>query len=54
MVLELLKYAKSAFKNFDQSEASMQSHMTTMAASDWLTFFIADLARFQESLITLY
>ena len=30
MVLELLIYAKSAMKNFDQSEASFESHMTTM------------------------
>ena len=30
MVLELLIYAKSAMKNFDQSEASFGSHMTTM------------------------
>ena len=28
MVLELLIYAKSAMKNFDQSEASFGSHMT--------------------------
>ena len=35
MVLELLKHAKSAMKNFDQSEASFGSHMTTMEASDW-------------------
>ena len=32
MVLELLKYAKSAMKNFDQSEATFGSHMTTMEA----------------------
>ena len=44
MVLELLKYAKSAMKNFDQSEATFGSHMTTMEASDWSKFFIADLA----------
>ena len=28
MVLELLIYAKSAIKIFDQSEASFESHMT--------------------------
>ena len=28
MVLELLKYAKSAMKNFDQSGASFGSHKT--------------------------
>ena len=38
MVLELLIYAKSAIKNFDQSEASFESHMTTMEASDWSKF----------------
>ena len=43
MVLELLIYATSAMKNFDQSEASFESHMTTMEASDWSKFFIADL-----------
>ena len=31
IVLELIKYAKSAIKNFDQSEASIQSHMTTIS-----------------------
>ena len=46
MILELLKYAKSVFKNFDQSEATFWSHMTTMEASDWSKFFIADLAYF--------
>ena len=39
IVLELLKYAKYAIRNFDQSEASIQSHMTTMEASDWSKFF---------------
>ena len=34
IVLELVKYAKSAVKNFDQSEA-FESHMTRMEASDW-------------------
>ena len=38
MILELLKYAKSVFKNFDQSEATFWSHMTTMEASDWSKF----------------
>ena len=38
MVLELLIYAKSAMKNFDQSEASFESHMTRMEASDWSKF----------------
>ena len=37
-VFELLKYAKSAMKNFDQSEATFGSHMTTMEASDWSKF----------------
>ena len=43
MVLDLLKFVKSAMKNFDQSEASIGSHMTTMEASDWSKFFNADL-----------
>ena len=30
MVLDLLKFVKSAMKKFDQSEASIGSHMTTM------------------------
>ena len=30
MVLYLLKIVKSAMKNFDQSEASIGSHMTRM------------------------
>ena len=49
MVLEFLKYAKSATKNFDQSGASFGSHMTTMEASDWSKFFIADLAYMSNS-----
>ena len=49
MVLELLKYAKSAMKNFDQSEATFGSHMTTMEASDWSKFFIADLTLLNNS-----
>jgi hypothetical protein len=44
IVLELLKYAKSAMKNFDQSEAFFGSQMTKMEPSDWSKFFIADLA----------
>ena len=40
MVLELLIYAKSAMKNFDQWEASFESHMTTMEASDWSKFYL--------------
>ena len=44
MILELLKYAKSVFKNFDQSEATFWSHMTTMEASDWSKFLNTDLA----------
>ena len=39
MILELLKYAKSAIIFFDQSEATFGSHMTTMEASDWSKFF---------------
>ena len=49
IVLELVKYAKSAVKNFDQSEASIQSHMTTMEASDWSKFLTSDLAYLTNS-----
>ena len=49
IVLELLNYAKSAIKNLDQSEATFRSHMTTMEASDWSKFFIADLAYMSNS-----
>ena len=48
-VLELLKYAKSAIKNLDQSEASITSHMTTMEASDWSKFLVTDLAYLSNS-----
>ena len=34
-IVKLIKHAKSAIKNFYQSDASIQSHMTTMEASDW-------------------
>ena len=40
IVLELLKYAKSAMKNFNQSGASFGSHMTTMEASDRSKYFL--------------
>ena len=50
MVLELLIYAKSAMKNFDKSGASFESHMTTMEASDWSKFFIADLQGWDNGL----
>ena len=41
MVLELLKYAKSALENFDQSEASIVDMWLPKVASDWSKFFIA-------------
>ena len=44
MVLELLKYAKSAINFFDQSEASIVVMWLPKVASDWSKFFIADLA----------
>ena len=49
MILDLLKYVKSAIKNLDQSGASFGSHMTTMEASDWSKKFIADLAYMSNS-----
>ena len=39
MVLELLKYAKSAIKNLDQSEASIVVMWLWKEASDWSKFF---------------
>ena len=53
MILDLLKYAKSAIIFFDQSEATFGSHMTTMDASDWSKFLIADLAYLSNSKIIL-
>ena len=38
MVLELLIYAKSAMKNFDQSEASILVMWLPKEASDWSKF----------------
>ena len=49
MVLELLKYAKSAMKNFDQSGASIVVMWLPKEASDWSKFFIADLAYMSNS-----
>ena len=40
MILELLKYAKSAFKNFDQSEASIVVMWLQKVASDWSKFLM--------------
>ena len=49
MVLELLIYAKSATtKKFDQSEASFESHMTTMEASDWSNFFYCRFGIYEQ------
>ena len=39
MVLELLKYAKSAINFFDQSEASIVVMWLPKVASDWSKFF---------------
>ena len=44
MVLELLIYAKSAIKNFDQSEASIVVMWLPKMASDWSKFLDTDLA----------
>ena len=49
MVLELVIHAKSAIKNFDQSEASIVVMCLSKEASDWLKFFIADLAYMSNS-----
>ena len=49
MIIELLKYAKSAIRNFDQSEASIVVMWLWMEASDWSKFLIADLAYLSNS-----
>ena len=38
MVLDLLKYVKSAMENFDQSEASILVMWLSKEASDWSKF----------------
>ena len=48
IVLELLKYAKSALENLDQSEASFESHMTRMEASDWSKFSSSSFGIFEQ------
>ena len=49
MVLDLLKYVKSATKNFDQSEASIVVMWLPKEASDWSKNLIADLAHMSNS-----
>ena len=49
MILELLEYAKSAIRNFDQSEASIVVMWLLMEASDWSKFLNADLAYLSNS-----
>ena len=49
MVLDLLKYVKSAMKNVDQSEASIVVMWLPMEASDWSKFFIAYLTYLSKS-----
>jgi len=53
MILELLKYAKSAIRNFDQSEASIVVMWLPKVASDWSKKIIADLAYLSKSKIIL-
>ena len=53
MVLELLKYAKSAIKNLDQSEASIVVMWLQKVASDWSKFLNTDLAYLSNSKIIL-
>ena len=53
MILELLKYAKSVFKNFDQSEASIVVMWLQKVASDWSKFLNTDLAYLSNSKIIL-
>ena len=40
-------------ENFDQSEASIQSHMTTMEASDWSKFSDGRFDIFEQDYFTL-
>ena len=49
MIIELLKYAKSAIRNFDQSEASIVVMWLPKKASEGRNFFIADLAYMSNS-----
>ena len=53
MILELLKYAKSVIKNFDQSEASIVVMWLQKVASDWSKFLNTDLAYLSNSKIIL-
>ena len=53
MIIELLKYAKSAIRNFDQSEASIVVMWLPKVASDWSKKIIADLAYLSKSKIIL-
>ena len=53
MVLELLKYAKSAIKNLDQSEASIVVMWLQKVASDGSKFLNTDLAYLSNSKIIL-
>ena len=48
MILELLKYAKSAFKNFDQSEASIVVMWLPKVASDWSKFSNSRFGIFEQ------
>ena len=48
IVLELLKYAKSAIKNLDQSEASIVVMWLLKEASDWSKFFYCRFGIFEQ------
>ena len=48
MVLELLIYAKSAMKNFDQSEASILVMWLPKEASDWSKFFYCRFGIYEQ------
>ena len=53
MILESLKYAKSVFKNFDQSEASIVVMWLPKVVSDWSKCLNTDLAYLSNSKINL-
>ena len=48
MVLELLIYAKSAMKNFDQSEASIVVMWLSKEASDWSKKFYCRFGIYEQ------
>ena len=48
IVLELVKYAKSAVRKFDQSEASIVVMWLSKEASDWSKFFYCRFGIYEQ------